>query len=48
MTYYAAMEAINSLSQQDLEELKSYSKPPKAIHIVGETLCLMFGVENSG
>ena len=42
VTYYAAMAAINSLNQKDLEELKSYRKPPEAIHIVGEALCIMF------
>lgn len=42
VTYYAAMAAINSLNQKDLEELKSYGKPPQSIHIVGEALCIMF------
>jgi len=42
VTYYAAMDAINSLHAQDLEELKTYRKPPLGMHIVGEALCVMF------
>lgn len=41
------MEAINSLALKDLEELKSYVKPPEVIHIVGEALCIMFNQKNA-
>ncbi|XP_061072291.1 dynein heavy chain domain-containing protein 1 [Conger conger] len=41
--YQAALEAMQSLSQSDLEELRRYRRPPEGVMVVMDVICLLFG-----
>ena len=41
-TYFAALEALESLHQADIEEIKSYRAPPAAVSMVLDAVCLLF------
>ncbi|XP_036393632.1 dynein heavy chain domain-containing protein 1 [Megalops cyprinoides] len=40
--YQAALEAVQSLSQSDLDEVRRYRRPPEGIMVVMDTICMLF------
>ena len=38
------MSALSSLDYHDIDELKSYYKPPVGVQLVTDVLCFMFDV----
>merc|ERR1711968_135831 len=39
----SAVSALNSLSKNDITEVKSFANPPKAVQIVLEAVCVLLG-----
>ncbi|XP_074658718.1 dynein heavy chain domain-containing protein 1-like, partial [Tubulanus polymorphus] len=40
--YYAALEALESLSKEAIAEIKSFPSPPHGVRVVLDAVCLMF------
>ena len=41
--YHSAVEALNKLDKKDIQEVKSYAKPPALVMTVMEAVCLLMG-----
>ena len=41
--YYAAVDALNSLDKKDINEVKSFAKPPEAVVMVMDAVCILLG-----
>ncbi|KDO23904.1 hypothetical protein SPRG_20887 [Saprolegnia parasitica CBS 223.65] len=39
----AAVQALDSLDKKDITEVKSFTKPPQAVQVVMEAVCIMLG-----
>eukprot|EP00304_Pavlova_gyrans_P012708 CAMPEP_0206041750 /NCGR_PEP_ID=MMETSP1466-20131121/6142_1 /ASSEMBLY_ACC=CAM_ASM_001126 /TAXON_ID=44452 /ORGANISM="Pavlova gyrans, Strain CCMP608" /LENGTH=4121 /DNA_ID=CAMNT_0053416453 /DNA_START=38 /DNA_END=12403 /DNA_ORIENTATION=- len=41
--YHAAVDALKSLDKKDIQEVKSYAKPPELVQMVMEAVCILLG-----
>merc|ERR1719258_223549 len=41
--FYSAMKSLDSLDKKDLQELKSFAKPPPLVEVVLAAVCLLMG-----
>eukprot|EP00397_Hematodinium_sp_SG-2012_P000140 GEMP01000140.1.p1 GENE.GEMP01000140.1~~GEMP01000140.1.p1 ORF type:complete len:2733 (+),score=458.69 GEMP01000140.1:292-8199(+) len=45
--YYTAIKALDSLDKKDIQEVKSFSKPPALVEVVLGAVCLLMGKKES-
>lgn len=45
--YYSAIRALDSLDKPAIVEMKSYTKPPDAVELVMNAVCLLFKKKQS-
>eukprot|EP00929_Paragymnodinium_shiwhaense_P066427 TRINITY_DN33321_c0_g4_i1.p1 TRINITY_DN33321_c0_g4~~TRINITY_DN33321_c0_g4_i1.p1 ORF type:complete len:3770 (+),score=1255.81 TRINITY_DN33321_c0_g4_i1:195-11312(+) len=41
--YYAAIKSLDALDKKDIQELKSFAKPPPLVEVVLQAVCLLMG-----
>ncbi|CAJ1382663.1 unnamed protein product, partial [Effrenium voratum] len=45
--YYAAIKSLDALDKKDIQEVKSFAKPPPLVEVVLSAVCLLLGVKES-
>merc|ERR1719201_1914479 len=45
--YYAAIKSLDALDKKDLQEVKSFTKPPPLVEVVMSAVCLLLGKKES-
>eukprot|EP00439_Symbiodinium_sp_Y106_P064710 s2832_g10.t1 len=45
--YYAAIKSLDSLDKKDIQEVKSFAKPPPLVEVVLSAVCLLMGQKES-
>jgi len=45
--YYAAIKSLDALDKKDIQEVKSFAKPPPLVEVVLSAVCLLMGVKES-